>query len=66
MQVEKIELRESRSHSSLLDDPVFQNLLSRRIQRTDMLSKSRDERYLSDLRELIVLVEEELKDMGAF
>ena len=59
---EKIELREHRSHSFLLDDPVFQNLLNRRIERMDPLHKTRDERYLPDLRKLIAQIEQELHD----
>lgn len=60
MPIEKIELREYRSHAPLLNDPVFQNLLTRRIERMDMLLDARDEEYLSELRELIFMIEQEL------
>ena len=60
--VRKIELREFRSHSLLLDDPVFQNLLAQRIARMDMLLDTRDEQYVAELRELITQIEQELAD----
>ena len=60
--VQKIELRELRSHSPLLDDPVFQNLLTQRISRMDVLLDTRDEQYVSELRELIAQIEQEFSD----
>ena len=60
--LEKIELREVRSHSNLLDDPVFQNLLTRRIERMDVMLDGRDKGYVPKLRELIALVEQELDE----
>lgn len=60
--VEKIELRELRTHSLLLDDPVFQNLLTRRMSRLDMMLGMRDEQYITELRDLIIQVERELAD----
>jgi hypothetical protein len=60
--LEKIELRELRSHSILLDDPVFQNLLTRRIGRMDMMLDARGEGYVLGLRELIALIEQELDE----
>lgn len=60
--LEKIELRELRSHSNLLDDPVFQNLLTRRIERMGMMLAARDEGYVPELRELIALIEQELDE----
>jgi hypothetical protein len=60
--LDKIELRELRSHSPLLDDPVFQNLLTRRIGRMDNMLDARNERYVPELRELIALVEQELDE----
>ena len=58
----KIELRELRSHSLLLQDPVFQSLLTRRISRLDMMLDVREERYLTELRDLITKIEQELAD----
>lgn len=58
--VKKIELRNLRSHSLLLDDPVFQNLLTRRISRLGMMLNERDKLYVTELRELIALIEGEL------
>ena len=60
--MEKIELRELRPHSLLLDDPIFQNLLARRISRLDLMLGMRDEKYMTDLRDLIMQVEQELAD----
>jgi hypothetical protein len=60
--VQKIELREFRSHSLLLDDLVFQNLLAQRIARLDMMLNTRDEQYVLELRELITQIERELAD----
>jgi len=60
--VQKIELRKLRSHSLLLDDPVFQNLLTQRIARMDMLLDTREEQYVTELRELITQIEQELAD----
>ena len=60
--VQKIELRELRPHSRLLDDPVFQNLLTRRISRLDMMLSMRDEQYMKGLRDLIIQIEQELAD----
>jgi hypothetical protein len=60
--VGKIEPRELRPHSLLLDDPVFQNLLARRISRLDMMLGMRDEQYVTELRDLIAQVEQELAD----
>jgi hypothetical protein len=59
---EKIDLRELRSHSGLLDDPVFQNLLTRRIERINVMLDARDKEYVAELRELIALVAAELED----
>ena len=57
---EKIALRERRSHADLLDDPVFQNILTRRIERLDMMLAARDAAYVSELSELLELLEKEL------
>ena len=58
---EMIELRERRSHADLLDDPKFQNILTRRIARLDILLSARDGAYVSDLSEVIKLLDEELE-----
>lgn len=60
--VQKIEPRELRPHSVLLDDPVFQNLLTQRIARFDTMLGMRDEQYVVELRELITQIEQELAD----
>jgi hypothetical protein len=60
--IERIEIREMRSHSQLLDDPVFQNLLAMRISRMYSMVNLRDSEYVVDLRELIVLIEQELAE----
>ena len=58
---EMIELRERRSHADLLDDPKFQNILTRRIARLDILLSARDGAYVSDLSDVIKLLDEELE-----
>ena len=58
--IEKIELRERRSHADLLDDPVFQNILTRRIERLDTMLAAREEAYVSELTALIKLLDKEL------
>jgi hypothetical protein len=60
--IERIEIREIRSHSQLLDDLVFQNLLARRISRMYSMVNLLDSEYVVDLRELIVLIEQELAE----
>lgn len=60
--VKTMELGTRRSHSSLLDDLLFQNLLTRRIQRLDMMLDARDEEYVSELHELIAMVVQEMAD----
>jgi len=60
--VEKIELRELRSHSLLLDDPTFQNLLTQRIARFDVMLSMRDAQYVTELRDLITQIEHELAE----
>lgn len=59
---QRIELRELRSHSHLLDDPVFQNMLARRIDRMTSMVNLGDSEYLAELRELIGLIEQELAE----
>lgn len=56
-----IELRELANHSLLLEDKVFQNLLTRRIEELTTLMEFRPETYQSELRELIILVNQELE-----
>ncbi len=58
--IEKIDLRERRSHADLLDDPVFQNILTRRIERLDTMLAAREEAYVSELTALIKLLDKEL------
>lgn len=57
---ESIELREMRSHSHLLDDPIFQNMLARRIGRMTTMVNLGDSEYMAELHELIGLIEQEL------
>jgi len=58
----KIELKALRSHLHLLEDPVFQNLLTQRIEEQTVLLDARPEYYQSGLDELITLIEQELTD----
>jgi hypothetical protein len=59
---QRIELREMRSHSHLLDDPIFQNMLARRIGRMTTMVNLGDSEYMVELRELIGLIEQELAE----
>jgi hypothetical protein len=58
--LESIEIGKLRSHSQLLDDPVFQNILARRILRMTAMVNLLESEYVTELREVIVLIEREL------
>jgi len=57
-----IEMKERVAHSHLLQDRVFQNLLTRRIEELTTLTDFRSSAYQPELRELIVLIEQELEN----